>query len=111
MQNTANGTRVGANAGPTVDSTPEPRSSSVITFDSAALPSVASSYRLSKREVEVLHWVMEAKSDSEIATILSISHRTVNHHVGSILRKIGVENRVAACRIAWEAQLKSGTES
>lgn len=68
------------------------------------------SYGLSKRELEVLRWVVEAKSDAEIAAILEISHRTVNHHVGSILRKFGVENRVAASRIAWEAQLQNGTD-
>ena len=63
-------------------------------------------YHLSRREREVLRWVADAKSDFEISIILAISTRTVNHHVSRILNKLGVENRVAASRIAFEAEME-----
>ncbi|PTY00952.1 hypothetical protein DB346_15205 [Verrucomicrobia bacterium LW23] len=51
---------------------------------------------LSSREIEVLHWMREGKADKEIGIILGISHRTVNNHVAAILRKLGVDSRMAA---------------
>ncbi|PTY04188.1 hypothetical protein DB346_02535 [Verrucomicrobia bacterium LW23] len=53
-------------------------------------------YGLTQREVEVLHWMREGKTDKEIAVILGISFRTVNLHVAAILRKLGVETRLGA---------------
>lgn len=49
-----------------------------------------------RRECEVVQWMMEGKRDKEIAIILSISHRTVSDHVRNVLTKLGVENRTAA---------------
>lgn len=51
---------------------------------------------LGQREAEVLHWVAEGNSNHVIATILSVSKRTVDKQVENILRKLGVESRVAA---------------
>jgi len=51
---------------------------------------------LTTREREILHWVSKGKRDPEIAIILRISPRTVNHHVANIHRKLGVETRTAA---------------
>ena len=51
---------------------------------------------LSSREMEVLSWVVDGKSNKEIASILGISHQTVKNHVTSILRKFGVEDRTQA---------------
>src|SRR6201984_283967 len=42
----------------------------------------ASPEALSKREMEVLSWVIQGKRDSEIGVILEISSRTVEKHVG-----------------------------
>jgi len=58
---------------------------------------------LSRREAEVLRWVAAGKTDDEVATILGLSPRTVHHHVEHVYRKLGVENRTAAARIAIEA--------
>jgi DNA-binding CsgD family transcriptional regulator len=58
---------------------------------------------LSGRETEVLKWVAEGKRDGEIAIILGISPRTVNHHVERICAKLGVENRTAAAACALRA--------
>lgn len=55
---------------------------------------------LSRREVEVLHWMSQGKRDKEIAIILGISYRTVTHHVSAILQKLGVETRTAVVAAA-----------
>lgn len=57
---------------------------------------------LSRREREVLEWVGEGKSNSEIALILGISGHTVKHHMEKIFAKLGVENRHAAMVMALQ---------
>jgi transcriptional regulator EpsA len=51
---------------------------------------------LTMREVEILSWVEQGKSNYEIAQILNISHLTVKNHVQKILRKLNVQNRAQA---------------
>lgn len=58
---------------------------------------------LTEREAEVLHWVVEGKSNSETATILNISVRTVDKHLQNVFLKLGVENRGAALRVVMFA--------
>lgn len=56
---------------------------------------------LSTRESQVAFWLSRGKTNREIALILKMRSRTVEKHVEHILRKLGVENRVAAAlRIA-----------
>lgn len=55
---------------------------------------------LTERELEVLQYVAEGKTNKEIAQILMITHHTVKAHVASIIRKIGVKNRLDAALIA-----------
>jgi DNA-binding response OmpR family regulator len=64
---------------------------------------------LTPREAEVLYWLAEGKTNSEIATILDSSRRTVEKHVEHILKKLGVENRATAARVAGE-RLTEGPE-
>lgn len=51
---------------------------------------------LTPREAQVFHWMKAGKRNQEIALILECSHRTVEKHVESILRKSGSETRSAA---------------
>jgi DNA-binding CsgD family transcriptional regulator len=51
---------------------------------------------LSKREVEVIRLVAEGLTNAEIAGRLFISSRTAEHHVSSILTKLGVRSRSEA---------------
>jgi DNA-binding NarL/FixJ family response regulator len=53
---------------------------------------------LSTREGEVLRLLAEGLTDREIAAALSISPRTVESHVSSVLRKLGVRNRAEAAQ-------------
>lgn len=55
---------------------------------------------LTRREAEVLAWVAEGKTNSEIATILDMSPRTVQKHMEHVMAKLGVETRTAAARTA-----------
>lgn len=47
-----------------------------------------------KRELEVLHFICEGNSNSEIAKILRISDRTVEGHRSNVLNKTGCKNSV-----------------
>jgi DNA-binding CsgD family transcriptional regulator len=64
-----------------------------------ARPGQAEGHGLTPREVEVLHLLVDGKSDREIATVLRVSRHTAANHVGSILGKLGVPSRAAAA--AW----------
>jgi DNA-binding NarL/FixJ family response regulator len=47
------------------------------------------------RETEVLKMLVEGRSNKEISVPLGIRERTVKAHVAKLMRKVGVENRVA----------------
>ncbi len=51
---------------------------------------------LSQREVELLDYVAQGKSNKEISHALHISAQTVKNHVTSILKKLAVNDRTAA---------------
>jgi DNA-binding CsgD family transcriptional regulator len=50
----------------------------------------------SARELEVLHWVREGKSNEEVGQILGISGTTVKSHLQRIYKLLGVSNRMQA---------------
>ncbi len=54
--------------------------------------------RLTTRERDVLRLIADGMSDRDIAAALTISRRTVETHVSSILRKLEVRNRAEAAR-------------
>jgi DNA-binding NarL/FixJ family response regulator len=60
---------------------------------------------LSPREMEILQYVTQGKSNKEIAQALGISHQTVKNHMTSILKKLDVRDRtqaaVYALRRGW----------
>ena len=60
---------------------------------------------LSEREIEILHWIREGKSNHEIGIALSISPLTVKNHVQRILRKLQASNRTQAVSKAMSLRL------
>jgi DNA-binding CsgD family transcriptional regulator len=51
---------------------------------------------LTPREAEVLRWMAEGKTDSEIGIIIGASEHTAHKHAQNILRKLGVSSRATA---------------
>lgn len=60
---------------------------------------------ITEREVEILRWVRDGKSNLEIGMILSISPLTVKNHVQKILRKLNASNRAQAVSRAISLKL------
>jgi DNA-binding NarL/FixJ family response regulator len=58
---------------------------------------------LTPRVAEVLLWVAQGKTNSDIGTILGISESTVKKHLLEIFQQLGVETRSAATLRAVEA--------
>lgn len=59
-------------------------------------PEAGAELPLTAREREVLDLLGRGRSDRQVATELGISARTVEKHVGAVLRKTGTDSRTAA---------------
>ncbi|MGM1059760.1 response regulator [Saccharothrix sp. Mg75] len=68
----------------------------------AANPDEEDKPQLTERETEVLRLVAKGLTARQIANRLVISHRTVENHVQSTLRKLQLHNRVELARYAIE---------
>lgn len=65
---------------------------------------------LSRREMEIMHWVNIGKTNPEIASILGISVFTVKNHLQHIFKTLDVSNRMqAASKVAQSC--KQGSRS
>lgn len=60
---------------------------------------------LTRREMDVLRLVVEAKTNGEIGMLLGISEKTVEKHLDTIFRKLGVASRVEAAVLAVRTDL------
>jgi DNA-binding CsgD family transcriptional regulator len=72
---------------------------------SLASPSGADAVGLTAREVEVLRHAAQELTYAQIAERLIISVRTVDAHLRSVYRKLGVTSRLEAARFARDHQL------
>ncbi len=80
------------------------RLSAVVRGDAAGAPPGALG-QLTGREKQVLIGVAQGHTNREIATQLGISHRTVETHRESVMRKLGVRTVAGLTRLALEAGL------
>ncbi|WP_162829910.1 helix-turn-helix transcriptional regulator [Amycolatopsis palatopharyngis] len=63
---------------------------------------------LTRRESEVLVHIAEGLTNEQIARRLYLSKRTVEHHVSSILRKLGLANRAEATAYSLRGPAEHG---
>jgi DNA-binding NarL/FixJ family response regulator len=77
----------------------------------AADPEPKDQPRLTDRETDVLRLVAKGLTARQIATRLVLSHRTVENHVQSTLRKLQLHNRVELARYAIEHGLDAEPDS
>ena len=76
---------------------PEPYSLQLIP--ETDLEGVCKKYGMSKREKEIIHLMLRAKSNKEITQELFISLHTVKNHIYNIYQKLGVKNRLQLVRL------------
>ena len=66
---------------------------------------------LSDRELQVLRFLSQGMTDRQIAALLVLSPRTVEKHVGTILRKLGVGTRAQAALVYLNEDLVGGAST
>ena len=70
-----------------------------------SLTGEAEAIALTSRELEILRWIKHGKNNAEISEIMSVAVKTIEYHVGNILKKLGAGNRTAAVVIAIRNKL------
>lgn len=65
---------------------------------------------LTQREKEVLFWLSQGYSNSEVAAKMILSEKTVKNHVSHVLRKLDLSDRTQAAVLAWKLGLAQRAE-
>jgi two-component system nitrate/nitrite response regulator NarL len=75
---------------------------SVLQSNNAPLPA---SYRLTRRELDIIAKIVRGRSNREVSVEFSISERTVKHHLTNIFDKLGVTSRLQLALFAVSHRL------
>ena len=65
----------------------------VLKLQSFNIEEIQKQYDLTKREVEILEFILLGKSNKEIEELLFISYHTVKNHISNLYQKLNVKNR------------------
>ncbi|MCC6231976.1 MAG: response regulator transcription factor [Verrucomicrobiales bacterium] len=87
------------------------QTTAVLTLTAPEHASALETLGLSPREAEVLFWLIQGKSNGDIATILGVAEATVKKHLERVFAKLGVENRTSAARCALDRLAAGGGNS
>jgi DNA-binding NarL/FixJ family response regulator len=68
--------------------------------DAVKIDAMMHALNLTRRESEVLYWLVKGKTNRDIGDILVMSPRTVNKHLEHVFQKLNVETRTAAAAVA-----------
>lgn len=79
-------------------------------LDPAGRPHPVLDQILTKTEADILELILDGKSTSEIARLMSRSHRTIEDHRAKILRKFGTDNLVDLVKRVCVVRLPSTFE-
>lgn len=71
----------------------------------ATFDQVEETCRLTPRQRDVLLWIKDGKTNSEIAEIMKVSVKTIEFHVGNVLDRLEASNRITAVVIALQRGL------
>jgi DNA-binding CsgD family transcriptional regulator len=64
-------------------------------------------YKISARELDVIHHIIVGNSNKEIAEILNVTESTVKTHIASIYDKLNIKNRVELLNLLFEFTLSN----
>ena len=64
--------------------------------EQGAVSLVDRSHTLTRRQIEILHWVQEGKTAWEIGRILNLTDRSVEGHLRRIYLRLNVRNKLRA---------------
>ena len=83
---------------------PVPLTTHLLSADDA-IALLASRLNLTPRQAEVVHWIAEGKSNSEVGIILDCSFNTVKFHLKEIFQRLNVHSRTAVASYAYRAHI------
>ncbi|MDA8170134.1 MAG: LuxR C-terminal-related transcriptional regulator [Nitrospiraceae bacterium] len=79
-----------------------PGGDSLFTLRNGASEDGLQAKKLTRKESEVLGYLVKGLSNKEIASKMNVSPGTINTHLDNIYRKFGCSSRLAACFIAMK---------
>jgi DNA-binding NarL/FixJ family response regulator len=59
---------------------------------------------VTKREIEIIHYIAQGYSDKQIASVLNLSHRTIDSHKQKMMHKLGTRKSAEIVAIAYKMQ-------
>jgi len=79
-----------------------------INIDKISFKSLApSSLQISERELQIIQFIAEGYTNSQIAAIIYLSNHTVNTHRKNIMKKLGVNNTAGIVMYAVKTEMVS----